>query len=54
MAEGAKDMPIFTFGMWSQILYCLDPAPIHKIKIRPSESEPGGYKKIRKWQLPQI
>jgi hypothetical protein len=45
MAEGAKDMPIFTFGMCSQIRDCLAPTPIHKIKIRPSESEPGGYKK---------
>jgi hypothetical protein len=43
--EGAKDMPIFTFAMWSQIWDCLDPTPIHKIKIKPSESEPGGYKK---------
>jgi hypothetical protein len=47
-------MLVFTFGMWSQIRGGLDPTPIHKIKIRPSESEPGGYKKIRKWQAPQL
>jgi hypothetical protein len=40
--EAADGMPIFTFGMWSQIRDCLDPTPIHKIKIKSSESEPGG------------
>jgi hypothetical protein len=38
-------MPIFTFGRWSQIQDCLDPTPIHKIKIKSFESKSGGYKK---------
>jgi hypothetical protein len=31
--------------MCTQIRHCLDIFPIHKIKIRSSESEAGGYKK---------
>jgi hypothetical protein len=37
-------MPVFNFGMWSQIGDHLDSVPIHKIKIKSSESEPGGCK----------
>jgi hypothetical protein len=31
--------------MWNQIQDCLDPTPIHKIKIKSFESKSGGYKK---------
>jgi hypothetical protein len=36
MAEGPDCKSIFTFGTWSQIRNCLDPAPIHKLKIKSS------------------
>jgi hypothetical protein len=44
-AEGPDGMLIFTFGMWSQIQDCVDPAPIHKLRIKSFEAEPRGYKK---------
>jgi hypothetical protein len=33
-AEDDDDMPIFTFGLCSQIWDCLYPAPIYKIKMK--------------------
>jgi hypothetical protein len=37
-------MPIFAFGLCSQIWDCLYPAPIYKIKMKSSESESGDLK----------
>jgi hypothetical protein len=38
-ADGLDDMPVFTFGLWSQIKDCLDPTLIHKVKFPSSMLE---------------